>query len=904
METWRALTAEYTSQVLPKNPRRWWSYREYLGGFLERYILELNQPRDPRSFLHVDYSPPPIANIFPSDDSPLPLLYDFVKWILRDGRKNLGGVERAVDRSELRNPFVGGERVGNKSTDLSFSWLSEIHPDLDEWREVTARYIRTAKRGIQRAMCSLMALFSRVIVPNRSWWRPSVFLSRGNTLPAPTEWLKGSEDYRGVILRSARDFVEWVLANHLSVEDDNGRRVVPYELKNPFDTEIIPPGSRTYTESNKTPLPYRYIDECRRILKQGSSFREWRFAQRHIFATQGGDWFEVPFVSIDETDPNCVWEKREVNVHKDRSSGGVRKKRTAYFLWCPARAVALYIKLLLPLRTHQVRVLDSGEADTFRFSSEREKTWSLNTSPLAKGNEKRPHKRGVFRRFGTLDGQEMTGFYINTNKTADVGKDGASRGYFIPWQYDEALEWLAKLRDWQEKYNPIDTPTSWTSLDNRHIPLKSEAELLALGDTCSLFRDAAARPKDKQKPIPRGHVEPLWNRVCAELEERIYSQRTLLDGERIRFVKLVEKRNRIYPLSLFPLHSLRVSLLTLFALEGGVPIVYLSKLLAGHARLLMTIYYIKPGILEMTETMAEAITRIDDGQLDGEFRWLAEAAERDLETRTAYNDRAAIDAVLNGRSGAGWIWDAKGICPVGRARCDDGGPIVYGKDSKDRRAYAPVPGGSGNCVRCRFFITGPAFLPGLVTHQNLLLYRFGELGRRYQEMDERISNLKDSRDSTLSGTSGFRDEDQRELCRLEVDFERVQGEIDHVGRDVVATHRLVQRSVAILNHAAQGDPDSVEDDPTVALVAAGSAEDVRVSLQEVTELHQLSVLCENVVLYPESEVDSAIYRRSQLIDAALETRRQKPLLCRLSRKQHTRRESHDPVSLCACWKSS
>jgi hypothetical protein len=159
-------------------------------------------------------------------------------------------------------------------------------------------------------------------------------------------------------------------------------------------------------------------------------------------------------------------------------------------------------------------------------------------------------------------------------------------------------------------------------------------------------------------------------------------------------------------------------------------------------------------------------------------------------------------------------------------------------------------------------------------------------------MDERISTLKDTRDLALNGVSGFHEEDQRELCRLEVEFERVQGQIDHVGRDVVATHRLVQRSLAILNHAAQGDPDSVEHDPTVALVASGSTEDVRVSLQEVTELHQLSVLCENAVLYPESEVDSAIYRRSQLIDAALETRRLKPLLCRLSRNEQLRVGNH------------
>jgi hypothetical protein len=195
-------------------------------------------------------------------------------------------------------------------------------------------------------------------------------------------------------------------------------------------------------------------------------------------------------------------------------------------------------------------------------------------------------------------------------------------------------------------------------------------------------------------------------------------------------------------------------------------------------------------------------------------------------------------------------------------------------------------------VRCRFFVTGPAFLPGLVAHQNLLTYGFGELGRRYQELDQRISILKDNRDSATTRETHFSEEERRELCRLEVEFERVQGQIDQIGGDVVATHKLIQRSLAILNCSADADSDAGENNSTVALVAVGRTEDIRVSLEEITELHQLSVLCENAVIYPESEDDSAIYRKSQLIDAALETQRLKPLLCRLSREEQLRVGNH------------
>ena len=63
----------------------------------------------------------------------------------------------------------------------------------------------------------------------------------------------------------------------------------------------------------------------------------------------------------------------------------------------------------------------------------------------------------------------LTGMYINTNKTADNKKNKHDMGYEIPWQFEEALRWYEKLRNWQEKYNPITTPMPWTSLENKHL---------------------------------------------------------------------------------------------------------------------------------------------------------------------------------------------------------------------------------------------------------------------------------------------------------------------------------------------------------------------------------------------------------------------------------------------------
>ena len=59
-------------------------------------------------------------------------------------------------------------------------------------------------------------------------------------------------------------------------------------------------------------------------------------------------------------------------------------------------------------------------------------------------------------------------------------------------------------------------------------------------------------------------------------------------------------------LKILSLHALRVSLITAYALEGGVPFPVISKLIAGHSRIIMTLYYTKAGKAHVTEVMAEA----------------------------------------------------------------------------------------------------------------------------------------------------------------------------------------------------------------------------------------------------------------------------------------------------------
>jgi len=397
------------------------------------------------------------------------------------------------------------KKLPGKKIDPEFNYVCQINPALEDWRELAAAWFKDQQRGRSKKMRSLDKFLLHYLHKLNLERNPYNFLRKSYRAPCFWDRLALNTttgiDYNNHI----HIFLNWVLEETLSVEDDHGNRVIPSEYHNPVPRRTHK--GLTQAETIKTPLPFRYIRELRQMLCQGPHFRDWMWAQQAIDGTRGSDWFEVDPSLIDEADPDCVWRKRTVNNYRISAGGSknVVGKKEIYEFWSPVRAVALYIKLELPLRTYQVRMLDSGEADTWRYENGQ---WRLNDLLLTIGSGKRPYLRGVFHRSVDVSTrQTMTGFYINTNKTADINKDEGEKGYVIPWQNDAVLYWLEKLRNWQEKCNPIDEPIAWVDLNRKHFgftkPHKSILE--AMGTCCFLFRNAAA----KKTKIGRSHWSQL-----------------------------------------------------------------------------------------------------------------------------------------------------------------------------------------------------------------------------------------------------------------------------------------------------------------------------------------------------------------------------------------------------------
>lgn len=766
-----------------------------------------------------------------------------------------------------------------RAEDFTFSWVTrDLGSQWEAWRGHAAAWLASRNGATSDRIFALRAFIEEFLHGKGLSADPAWFVQRSNAVPdfyasACPDSAKG-----GVYSRYANEFVQWVLDAHFSEPDDHGRPTVLPLYHNPVMVRTYS-GVPRQAESVRTPLPYRYIRELKELLAPGKHFRDWTWAPDALQKKlRTGDWFEVDQRLIDQDDPDCVWRVAEVR----RGAKSVQVTQ----IWSPARSVALLTKLTLPLRTFQVSMLDSGEADTWRYASS---TWLENAGPLAGGSRRKPVQRGVFRRSEDHEtGEIRTVLYINTNKTADIGKDSDAFGYVIPWQHDELLYWLAKLRNWQEKYNPLPRTVAWTELDVRHLGNpKTEAELVRYPRTCFLFRNAAGDGDDRFKPMTRGYIESLWSSLLDELESRCADRGEMLaDGQPLRFVQRNEFRER----AAFPLHSLRVSLLTCFALDAEVPLVVLSKLVAGHSRLIMTLYYTKPGVVRITETLNAASQQLERTAAAGLQRFLLEASYEQLRQKAVCNDIGSVIAKIavqtKDRNPAGWMPRHHGLCLVGgnaspdesnrsAGGCYNGGETIQQQSYTASSLNMPVPGGPGNCVRCRWFVTEPHYLDALRSHFNSLSYQMAEGARRAKEHEGVLETLKLLRLAAEREKRPF--EQLQDYVRAERVWENVMGEVDQLANDLLATLRLIRRCLTLLE---AGDGGSTGQQ----LVAVGRLKDVQLAMEETdSELLQLCGVCEDAEIYPDNDAHEAVIRRSQILDSALYRQGVPPVFMALSR---------------------
>ncbi|WP_305419980.1 gamma-mobile-trio integrase GmtZ [Photobacterium leiognathi] len=789
------------------------------------------------------------------------------------------------------------KKYDGRTSDSTLQWLVNNHgKQWETWRQLAEEWINTQDAATSvklQAVCVFLDIYLVGTVPFTS--DVTSFFEGKHGWQASTDELKrvvlektNRSDNRGTstLLNHCKHFIDWLLEAHFSEKDDNGTAIPLYA--NPFERVKR---KANYTESVHNPLPYRYICDLRHILcpKPRGHFSDWTWAQKQTGqGNHGGHWFDVDETLIDKSDPDCVWRSKE--VLRKPNNGNSKIPTIIHQIWSPVASMVLFIKLHLPLRTYQVRMLDSGEADTLRY---KKGNWIKNPHDFALNH----YNKGVFRQFkDNATGLESTGLYISTNKTADQNKDEFERGYEIPWQNEDVLYWLEKLRNWQEKYNPISKPTDWTTLEPKHTKdIKSKAALSAMGHSCFLFRDASAKKQDdRSKPLQDPIIAKFWYKLLHQLEQQLLaSGDTLSDGTALR---LVHDYGEVYSKNKkkteFPLHSLRVSLITCYIMDANLPLPVVSKLLAGHSRMIMTVYYNKITPAVMKEKMTEADKRCEDKSKESLRTFLKDAKMRQIKCKMAYNDGQSVEVALVNRNPMGWEKRHIGMCLAGGntvrsdesstvAGCWNGGGLVKHAKSVYDRVYASVPHGFENCVRCRWFITDARYLPELNAHLNFMSYKSHEAANLAVKLEGEIEGMDELKYEAESEGKPFTQ--HNELQALQRRYEKQLVEADEYTKDWIATFGLIRRIIEI-------EQGRTESDSANKLVAVGSESDIKVGFMETeSELLQLALLCDDAEFYPDMLDDvkktPTIERRTQSLSRFMMRKGYMPQLLMLDKDQ-------------------
>ena len=760
------------------------------------------------------------------------------------------GVSRGLAIAAVR-PLLAVQRrqYGANATITEYDWglgrgkpkdhayLSDAvlnDPSLQDWHDLLMVWFHSAVTGGPAGKREAAGLFLRYLqaCPNVTR-QPVQFVSRTYQMPVSfDDWIDQQpydHDTKARRLGQVASFFDWYVDVRLAMEDDFGRPVRNPALFNPITRRKERAKS---AETAREALPIRYLRELIHILTANDF--SWARSHREDY--------------IKRYDPDSQqWER----------------------IWSPVRTFAMLLKLYLPLRTYQVTMLDSGEGDAKIFQG---RNWIDNTGKLAGATGNSP--KGFLRCFrDSSKSIEFTGFYVNTNKTADRYKDLQDKGYEIPWQHDEVIELVTSLRDWQIKFNPIERPTRWGDLTNPYLTRSfTKAQLAARGTNCFLFRDPTKALKDQ--PIYVGRLQHLWKKMLDELERRVAERgETLPNGQPIRFI---EKRDELgLPVaSAFDLHTLRVSILTALSVDGGVPLSVLSKCVAGHASVLMTLYYLKPGPAYITEQLAAAQHKMLEREQENYLRFLQNCDLAEAKSVVAFNDQAGLAAVSE-RNVAGWIVSDLGICPVGGALCHTGGPKLTGENG--RNDFQPTPGGPRNCVRCRFFLSGPAFLGGLVAHFNSTGLNVIAASEQLQKMQNEITKVEDELfvADCNSTPAGF-----RKLDVLYARRETAMQELDGVANTWHATYALIERAKALLS--VPTGTNTTASSQGVRLLASESLAEIATHMADCSSFHLYDSICQSATVYPSSTVPTATLRRGRLLDAMLSRNHRQPIFCALT----------------------
>ncbi|NEJ82448.1 hypothetical protein GR268_38555 [Rhizobium leguminosarum] len=482
--------------------------------------------------------------------------------------------------------------------------------------------------------------------------------------------------------------------------------------------------------------------------------------------------------------------------------------------YCPVIPSLFLAMLEIPLRMGQIRRLDSGEGDVRIFDADM--AWKENRGPLAgywadRAGEPRDNfpTRGYAIEIED-EVKPLTGIWVNTNKTG--------KPFAVPWRIPNLFKIFCELREWQAKFNPIAAPIGpEVYLDNpQHYPEATKEELPEIFPLSRLL-------PNKFWPMPGrtvtgSELDHAWCEMLHEIQRR-WNQRH--PANQITLVDVHPKSKQPFR-PRFNIHGLRVRGLTNLR-RGGMPLDLLSKFIAGHASLLMTIYYTEPHPSEIADAVEQAAARSMAQRefIDDLRRWDVDEARE----KTVSVSPAAVPGAIESGSRLQFINVAIGVCPFDGTRCGDGGALRRKEEGEgpSKSIYDPVE--PRNCVMCRHFISGPPWLNELQDYGTKMCARRRHLARDESKLNQFASELEQARDSGLISAAVF---DNR-WDDHSADMQKVKNEQEMVENSIFNVELLCNASVKLLDQYPNGE---------AGILLVANARSSVVGFKEISEFEQ------------------------------------------------------------------
>ena len=357
-----------------------------------------------------------------------------------------------------------------------------------------------------------------------------------------------------------------------------------------------------------------------------------------------------------------------------------------------------------------------------------------------------------------------------------------------------------------------------------------------------------------------------------ELEEVLNSE-----GDDVKIIRRCDVTNRTGEPA-FNIHGLRVATLTALA-ENGVPIEVLSKVIAGHSSILMTIYYLKFDAAAISATLKNAAENIKVNEAESYRTWLESKSFDEAAKLIVYADEEAFRSLMKSRFMPVWSNEGYGVCPYAGTRCADGGPVLV-KSSHKAYVYDTVPGGCHNCLRCRHFITGTPFLIQLWMKANKLIADSQKLAAVVDEMRLELEALeekkywlaKNERKDAITNTMRNR------IKQLEATHESNSILLDETLLSLHSTYRYIE-GIKSINQADEINQNA----PPVSLI---SNEDIALDFKESTRFEQISHIISASRVFPFLKDENSEMEQERFLDIVLMRENLMPLcMMPLSKKQ-------------------